>query len=292
MRHRTVAAILAFIAVLTMVLPADAMARTNTKDKITVFLHGFTGKNCTQDWRELMLDMRANGFTGKFYVVKFLSSDNLCDLNGIANAYNVSLFNYGSHSGPYGHEGTSHDNNTDIRHLAWHLAKWLDEFIPDDPPIDVVAHSMGGLIVRYALAKQINQWPVLNLEDVVTLGTPHAGVNFASWTGTTQGEQMEPESFFIWWLGQNATNPQGSGATEWTVIGSSGDVVVPRGTATNMEAAARVRYGLLPWPIAHDGYMHEDQWRDTRLWTGNEYETFYTYGPMPMIRTALQHVGW
>ena len=27
------------------------------------------------DWRDLMLDMRAAGFTGPFYVVKYLSSD-------------------------------------------------------------------------------------------------------------------------------------------------------------------------------------------------------------------------
>lgn len=292
MKSRSAVVAFALLAVLSIVLPAGAQARSSTQDTITVFLHGFNGRNCTQDWRELMLDMRASGFTGPFYVVKFLSSDAPCDLSGISNALNVSLFDYGSHSGPYGHSGTSHDNNTDIRHLAWHFAHWMRAYIPNDPSIDVVAHSMGGLIVRYALGKQSGDWPALNVEDVVTLGSPHGGVNFASWTGTVQGTQMEPDSFLIGWLAQNAPNPQGSTGTEWTVIGSAGDVVVPRGTATNMQAPERVRYGLLPSLIGHGGYMHEDANRNAGLWTGAQYQTFYTYGPMSMTRVALQYAGW
>ena len=104
-RYRTVVATVALAAVLTMLLPGAALGRTNTKDKITVFLHGFNGHNCTQDWRELMLDMRANGFTGPFYAVRFLSADSECDLSGIPNAFNVGLFRFGAHTGPYGHRG-------------------------------------------------------------------------------------------------------------------------------------------------------------------------------------------
>jgi pimeloyl-ACP methyl ester carboxylesterase len=291
-RGRLLAVFISVVALVTLLLPPSALGRTNGKDKITVFLHGFNGQNCTQDWRELMLDMRANGFTGAFYVVKFLSSDSACDLSGIANAQNVSLFEYGAHSNPYGHTGTNHDNNTDIRHLAWHFAHWLRSYIPNDPPIDLVSHSMGGLIVRYALGKQTGDWPALNLEDVVTLGSPHGGVHFASWNDTVQGDQMEPESFFIGWLADNAPNPQGSGGTEWTVMGSAGDVVVMRGTATKMSAAERVRFGWLPWPIGHGEYMHVGGNRNSALWMGTEYQTWYTYGPMPMIRAALQFEGW
>ena len=289
---RPVAILVVLLTMMALMLPPGASARTNTKDKITVFLHGFNGQNCTENWRELMLDMRANGFTGPFYVVKFLSSDSQCDLSGIPNAVNASLFDYGAHSGPYGHTGTTHDNNTDIRHLAWHFAHFLRLYIPEDPAVDVVGHSMGGLIVRYALAKQTGDWPALNIEDVVTLGTPHGGVNFASWTGTVQGDQMEPDSFFMGWLAQYAANPQGSGGSEWTLMGSSGDVIVPRTTATNMGAAERVRYGLLPWPIGHGEYMHEDGTRNAGLWNGTQYQTFNTHGPMPMTRVALQHAGW
>jgi pimeloyl-ACP methyl ester carboxylesterase len=291
--RRRVAALIVLAAVVTTLLPSGAVARTNGRDKITVFLHGFNGRNCTQDWRELMLDMRSAGFTGAFYVVKYLSSDTSCDLSGIPNAQNVSLFDYGSHSAVYGHSGTNHDNDTDIRHLSWHLAHWLDDFIPDDPPVDLVAHSMGGLIIRFALAKEsIGEWPPLDLEDVITLGSPHGGVNFASWNGTQQGQQMEPESFFIGWLADHASNPQGTHGTEWTVMGSAGDLVVTRGTATRMEVPGRVRFGLLPSPIGHGGYMHVAGNRTSNVWNGSGYVSDYTYGPMPMTRSALQYAGW
>lgn len=293
-KHRQIAALMVLAAlVMTLLLPSDAIARTNSRDKITVFLHGFNGGTCTQDWRELMLDMRAAGWTGAFYVVKFLSSDSSCDLSGIANAQNVSLFDYGSHSAVYGHNGSNHDNDTDIRHLAWHLANWVRDYIPDDPPVDLVAHSMGGLIVRFALAKQsVGDWPALDLEDVVTLGSPHGGVNFASWNGTLQGRQMEPESFLIHWLADHAANPQGTQGTEWSVMGSAGDFVVMPGTATKMEVPERVRFGWLPSPIGHGGYMHVGGYRTSKLWNGTGYESQNTYGPMPMTRAALQYAGW
>ncbi|MFJ2591339.1 esterase/lipase family protein, partial [Streptomyces sp. NPDC087538] len=49
--------------------------------------------------------------------------------------------------------------------------------------VDLVGHSMGGLIIRAALAgyaKGDPTWPdTLYVEDVVTLGTPHK----AAWLG-------------------------------------------------------------------------------------------------------------
>jgi triacylglycerol esterase/lipase EstA (alpha/beta hydrolase family) len=268
-------------------------ARTDSRDKVTVFLHGYNGRNCTSDWRELMLDLRSAGFTGPFYVVRYLSSDSTCDLSGIPGAHNASLFNFGSHSEIYGHQGSTHDNNTDIRHLAWHLSHWIRDAIPDDPPVDVVAHSMGGLMVRFSLAKEgVGSWPALTIEDVVTLGTPHGGVRFSALIGTVQGGQMQPGSFLMNWLAEHAQNPEGVGGTEWSVFGSGGDLLVGQDTATQMGASRRVRFGLLPFPIGHGGYMHVGGYRASSVWTGSGYAWRYTYGPMPMTRAALQYGGW
>lgn len=273
--------------------PQGASAHTTSRDKPVVFLHGYNGTRCTGDWRELLLDMRAAGFTGHFYVVRYLSSDTACDLSGIPNASNASLFDYGSHGSVYGHAGSEHDHDTDIRHLAWHLANFLREHIPDDPAVDVVGHSMGGLMIRFALAKEgIGDWPRLNVEDTVTLGTPHNGVHFSKWIGSVQGQQMEPDSFFIRWLKDRAMNPQGVDGTDWTVLGSLGDLIVGENTATYMGVGNRVRFGLLPSPIGHGGYMHVGGRRDSSVWTGDGYATAYTYGPMPMTRAALQYAGW
>ena len=93
---------------------------------------------------------------------------------------------------------------------TWH-GTWPTTWTSSSPtiePVDVVAHSMGGLIVRFALAKQsVGAWPALEVEDVITLGSPHGGVNFASWNGTVQGNQMEPNSFVIGWLADHAAQP-------------------------------------------------------------------------------------
>lgn len=272
---------------------APATARTDSRDKITVFVHGYNGENCTADWRELLLNMRDAGFNGPFYVVRYLSSDAPCDLSGIPDAFNASVFDFGSHAEVYGHSGTTHDHDTDIRHLSWHLSNWMRDFFPDDPPVDVVAHSMGGLIVRFALAKErVGIWPALRIEDVVTLGSPHGGVRFSGFIGTVQGRQMEPDSFFITWLTDHAQNPQGVDGTEWSIFGSDGDLVVGRGSATKMGVPERVRFGLLPSPIGHGDYMHVGGYRTSSVWNGSAYASTYTYGPMPMTRAALQYGGW
>lgn len=57
------------------------------------------------------------------------------------------------------------------------LERLVDRF--PDQPIDVVAHSMGGLVLRHVLARE----PGLarHLGRVVTLGSPHRGTAFVRW---------------------------------------------------------------------------------------------------------------
>ncbi len=47
-------------------------ARTDDLNKPTIFVHGYSGGDCEGDWGFLMDHMRANGWTGPFYVPKFL----------------------------------------------------------------------------------------------------------------------------------------------------------------------------------------------------------------------------
>src|SRR6201999_2931636 len=80
-------------------------------------------------------------------------------------------------------------------------------------PVDIVAHGEAGLVVRAALA----QSKALRVEDVITLGTPHAGSDLPR-------------------------NPQGAGGTDWSVIASEGDTVVPVASAIDMDAAHKTIY--------------------------------------------------
>lgn len=269
-------------------------ARTDDTAKPTVFLHGYGGADCEGDWGFLIDQMRASGWTGGFYIPKFMSGDTSCNARP---AVAMGCMNCtGSHDYWFGHSGTTHSNNTSIRHLAWHLANYIaTNFTARDLAIDVVAHSMGGLLIRYALAKQgFDSFPRIMVEDVVTLAAPHNGAKFAVLTGTTQGAEMEPASSLITWLKANAKNPQGIDGTDWTNIGSHGDLIVQEHTATGMSAPHRWRYTTSPNWIMHGDYTKSSSTGSRRAQypcvssPGAWCETS-TYYPVQMIRAATQY---
>lgn len=62
-------------------------------------------------------------------------------------------------------------------------------------PVAVVAHSMGGLVIRAWLAKQPT-WPD-GLKTCVTIGSPHSGTWVARWAHSEAGRQMQERSRWI-----------------------------------------------------------------------------------------------
>ena len=76
------------------------------------------------------------------------------------------------------------DTQVDIRLSGRRLRALLDRLHADHPgvPIDVVAHSQGGLVARWALGEQ--GAPVANL---VTLGSPHHGADLATAAALVDG---------------------------------------------------------------------------------------------------------
>jgi pimeloyl-ACP methyl ester carboxylesterase len=267
-------------------------ARSDDATKPTIFLHGFNGRNCEADWGFLIDHLRASGWAGGFYVPKYTPDDSRCNTRpGLAMG---CMSCTGAHDYWFGHPvDTPHSNNTSIRHLAWHLANYIyANFTSKGIAVDVIAHSMGGLIIRYALAKQgVDGFPRLMVEDVITLGSPHAGAHFAALTGTTQGAEMEPTSSLIAWLTTWGKNPQGIGGTDWTNLGSHGDLIVQETSATAMSAPHRWRYTTSPNWIMHSDYTKSSAQGLTRPaqypclanpgWC--EKPTFY---PVQMIRVA------
>ena len=76
------------------------------------------------------------------------------------------------------------DTQVDIRDSAARLYALLERLQAEHPgvPIDVVAHSQGGLVVRAALAYEHEETEpdAPDIGTVVTLGTPHHGANLAT----------------------------------------------------------------------------------------------------------------
>lgn len=77
-----------------------------------------------------------------------------------------------------------------LRRYATALEKRLDAFLPEDPDatVDLVCHSMGGLVLRLVLQRRPDL--AARVSRVVTLGSPHFG------TGSARGIPL-PETRFM-----------------------------------------------------------------------------------------------
>lgn len=241
------------VALALIVLPApSADARTDTRTKPIVYVHGYNafgdGTDCNM-WSTMDNTLRSWGLTGPKVTVRYYFGDVNCS---------KSLQNYGTNGRHYDPGYSQWDRYVRIEHLGYRLA-WMiyTEYSSKGIAVDVVSHSMGGLITRYALAQtalhNADFPPYLYVEDSVTLGTPHAGTGWADWCWTTQCEEMRPGSAHVNWLAANAPNPQGSGGTDWTAIGSYNDEVVSESSAIAMNAAHKVQY-LPSADVAHSDY--------------------------------------
>jgi triacylglycerol esterase/lipase EstA (alpha/beta hydrolase family) len=302
----SVAAGLVLFASQLFVAPATVLGRTDNMSKPIIFIHGYDGSGCDRDWWDLVNFLKRMGFTGKYYMLNYLDGDDACPALPGGQLINSSLFGFGSHTGDtnYGHTGTSHTHDTSIRHLAYHLAWYIwSNFTSRGVDVDVVAHSMGGLVIRYAVSAVehgLANFPAsLFVEDVVTLGTPHNGAFFSSWLDTLQGREMEPDATLITWLKNNAQWPSGThpgSLTDWTVIGSYNDLLVGQTTATSMRVLHRFRYDQDPeFPIGHMDYMHvEFPGRYFYVESGNatadgDWHWVYEYFPVEMTQAALTY---
>jgi putative serine esterase DUF676 len=275
-----------------LLLAPAAPARTDNRTKPIIFVHGLdafgeAGVDCASTWNTMSNRLAGWGWSGTKATFKYYGGDTNCS---------YALDHHGSHSVHYprtdAHTSSgSHDMDGDIRHLGYHLAWTIyDHFSSAGITVDAVGHSMGGLILRYALhrvqASDPDFPPYLYVEDVNTLGTPHLGSGWASGcTWSYECVQMENGSSFINYLSSNAPNPQATGGTDWTATGSYDDGIVAEGSAVGMSAAHKVKY---IWPsIGHSDYMNDTS--DTR---DADVEWWDTPGPWYSWYDAPHVVRW
>ncbi len=190
-----------------------------------VFVHGFNSGasiDCQNSyWGTATSFLKSQGWSGALTTVGYYSGDKNC---------NVALSNYASHctTAYAGHQGTT---NEDLRHVSCELAWYIwENYTQYGQNVQLVGHSMGGLIIRWALYDtpiDIALPPYIDVEDAVTMATPHGGIPVAGaalflcgecW----QGQEMRTNNSFWQTLNNNGQNPQGAGpGTDWSMMGSS-----------------------------------------------------------------------
>lgn len=245
-RAGLVAVALTVAAVLGVLTAAPAEARTDTKSKPILFVHGYNpisnSTDCGGEFDDMISRLRAQGFTGQMIKVGFYSGDVNC---------NVNLRSYGSFG-----------NSDSWKQIAKAFSNYVyTQFTSKGIAVDVVGYSMGGLITRGGIhgaqKREAGFSAPIDVEDVVTLGTPHNG---AAWYSNAclwgQCSSLKPGATDIKWLNQNG-NPQGRNGTEFTTIASNGDWVTPTASGLYMSipAARKVTYSNVPH-TGSSNYLH------------------------------------
>lgn len=162
---------------------ADGYAAT----KPVYFVHGYdagAGKDCLEQWGNAIWYFNQRGWKpSSLKTIGYYQGDKNCDVD------------------VYGGKATK---NTRIKHIAASFAQYIyKNHTSKGQSVDIVAHSMGGLITRVALLGSAKGWAgfpkhSLKVGDVVTLNTPHRGVtNTSPKPSNAQWDSMEWGSTFM-----------------------------------------------------------------------------------------------
>jgi uncharacterized protein with LGFP repeats len=210
-----------------------------------ILLHGFSvsqNNDCDGTWGDVISYLQSNGWTGptargSLVAMNFYASDTDCHAppNSSYAVLTNTLYQYRQDGPPglggqcqhvgvnLGAEGTTSE---DLQRLGCKLAWYIyNNYTHAGRPVMVVAHSMGGLIIRSALEESTrnSSYPgAIWVPAVVTMGTPHQGLSNGLSLGCGvcfQVEEMSSNSPFMTDLQSNGLNPQGdSHGTGWMTM--------------------------------------------------------------------------
>jgi pimeloyl-ACP methyl ester carboxylesterase len=191
-----------------------------------------------------------------------------------------------------------------IQDIAKDLAVYIDrEYTSHGRPVDIIGHSMGGLIARVALLGSAQGWDgfpnkKLNVGNVVTLSTPHQGVANPSAHDDEQWHQMAPGSGFIKRLHAQGSDLGDAWAdgTDWSLVGSHEDGTVAHDSAIDKGNGADQKYGYQDdagdsGNVTHTGVrtLFGDNAYDLRYWhASGDHPPHHTDNGWSPLKAAFQ----
>ncbi|MGW9590300.1 esterase/lipase family protein [Streptomyces chartreusis] len=221
-------AVLAFAFTMLTVTPASAApARSNGSANRVIFIHGFAPggeHDCSEYFRSARTHFANKGWQGNLLTFGYYAGNTNCS---------------------YNYRGS---RDKSLNTVAKVFANYVhDNYSRRNIKVDVVAHSMGGLVVRAALHHTALGTPGfpdrLYIEDVATLGTPHGATDFPCPNMWQQCLDMEPGSPFLRSLPNTMPNSRRTGmGTDWTTVSSFDDAIVSEGSGIAGSAQHEVQY--------------------------------------------------
>jgi PGAP1-like protein len=204
-----------------------------------LMIHGFnpgSSINCNSgsEFGDIKEFARKSSFRTMMTIGFYKNDTNCDDYVGRESSHCTNYADSGSDDGTV---------NEDIRHVSCLIAWYIfDNFTSYGTSVDVIAHSMGGILIRQALfdTGNVSQLPpYLYVNNVVTAGSPHQGLTpfaakimsgFKGCPGDCfQVAQMEADSDIMINLNDpnyrkgSGLDPQGYGGTNWTTMSSEYD---------------------------------------------------------------------
>lgn len=206
--------------------PSGAAASGRATD--VYFVHGYGYGDCGLRWNAAVGAFRQWGWTGRLHTVGY----------------------YGSHDTHCSDHIASGRTGTSINTLGRDLANYIyKNHSRKGQTVDLVGHSMGGLVIRAALdgvAHHRSGFPsYLYVANAVTLDSPHQGViQSSSWKKchNTECDQMRPGSAFLHALHHA---PQGRNGTDWSLVGAGPDKTVSWSSGVDLHQTAQHKYHYL-----------------------------------------------
>ena len=268
---KTLGSAFAFAVTAVIALSSSAQAQSaQASARPTIFIHGFNvfglPEDCKSVWSAMEAGLVASGNKGQMITLGYYGIDLNCDV--ISNKSGTVM--------------TSSMENA--RDIAWYF---YNTFNQNGTAIDVVAHSYGGLLTRYAMYRVAigdpSFPPFLNVAHVTTVGSPYEGYSILAESChiivyNLQCDDMFPLSSFIKELNSpQASYPQGVNGTIWSNAGSNADIiessdgVVGSASATSMNVSGTHKL-IMPWYkfVFHTIYYHNS---DVIAWVGQTLNT-------------------
>lgn len=246
------------------------------------FVHGYNdsgGSNCESLWANAIDHFVKQGRSvGSLKTVAYYSGDSKCDVD-VGNA----------------------TTDTRIKHVAAAFANYVyDHHTSKGQSVEIVAHSMGGLVSRVAMLGSAKGWDgfpkgALKVSDVVTLATPHQGIIDPDKYESTQWDSMVPGSTFMDVLHEpaNRLDQDWAAGTDWSFVGSDEDGTVAADSAIDKGYHVDHKYKYLrdkDYDISHTNIRLLGPGRakfNLRYWHSSEGEPHNTTNGWSPLETAF-----